>query len=199
VIGRGLARNPFAAARFAPGAVPWVGDDAAEVARLFDRAARPGARHQVLGPHGSGKSTLLAHLAAHGRRAGARVLAFRGSAGVPSAALARLGAAHGTRVVLVDEVEELGAATRALLVPFARVARIALVASTHRDLGWPTLCERRVDAALCARVVEHLVAGSGEPLRTEADIAPRLARHAGNVREVLFELYDEAEARARRA
>lgn len=192
MIGEGLTGNPFAAARFAPGVLPWLSDEPDHLETLAARAFARGARHQVLGPHGSGKSTLLAHLEALARRRGVPCVRFRGSHGLPLGALVRL-ARSPASIVLVDEAEELGAARFASVTAATGLTSIPLVASTHRDLGLPTLHHARVDAALASRIVHHLAPGEAPP-----DLADRLARHGGNVREVLFELYDDAE-RAHRA
>ncbi len=189
-----LTHNPFSAARFAPGVVPWFGEAPDDLARMVERATRSGACHQLVGAHGTGKSTLLAHLDLEARRRGASVVRFRGSRGLPVARLAALARRPGARLVLCDELEELGTTIAfAALSLFARSVRAGLVVSAHRDLGVPTLARRRVDAATARWVIDHLT-GSRFPER-DASLEARLARHAGNLREVLFELYDEAEAR----
>lgn len=189
MIRAGLASNPFSGGRFAPGELPWLADDPCEIERLADRALASGARHQVLGVHGSGKSTLLAHLARSGERRGADVVRFRGSHGVPVGALAALAGARTPRVVFVDEVGELGLAGFVLVRAIAAALGASLVASTHRDLGLPTLLHARVSRTTAARVIAHLAPDAAVP----CDVDRRLLRHGGNLREVLFELYDDAE------
>jgi hypothetical protein len=167
--------NPFCAARFAPGVLPWIGEG--EVERYLDAVCVPGARHQVIGAHGSGKSTLLVHLERGARVRGWPVVRFRGSTGC---ALPRRGA-----LILADEAEELGALGRAFLRTFAT----SLVMTGHRDLGLPLLSERAVDVATLAALVERL-AGRAPP---HDALAASLERHRGNVRDVFFELYDAFE------
>lgn len=186
MIGTGLVRNPFAAARFAPGVVPWLALPGADLDALADRALAPGARHQLVGPHGSGKSTLLVHLERQARRREVSCVRFRGSHGVPWRDVTRL-ARERRGVLLLDEAEEL--ASFAVVALLARLLGLALVASTHRELGLPTLLRTHVDAALASRVLGHVAPDVTAP----ADLAERLARNAGNLRDVFFELYDEAE------
>lgn len=201
----GAAYNPFAAARFAPGALPWLGDDVEE---MLARVCVPGSRHQILGPHGSGKSTLLRELERRARRAGFSVARVRGSRGLAGLERAELW--------LVDEYEELsrwerwwvaqrvrvrlparlpargGLPARGELP--ARAGRAALVVTAHRDVGFPTLCERAVSAEVARGLVERLLAGQGDFVApSEAELARALGRHSGNLREVLFELYDQVE------
>lgn len=183
----GAAHNPFAAARFAPGALPWLGDD---VDGMLARVCVSGSRHQILGPRGSGKSTLLCELERRARRAGWRVARVRGSRGLAGLERAELW--------LVDEYEELSRwerwwVARRPRLP-ARGGRAALVVTAHRDVGLPTLCERAVSAEVARGVVERLLAGQGDfAAPSEADLALALWRHSGNLREVLFELYDQVE------
>lgn len=172
--------NPFSAARFAPGKLPWVG----EIESLALRVCVPNARLQVLGPHGSGKSTLLVHLARLVERRGFRTLAFRGSRGLD----ARLLSAPGPLVVFADEAEELGAVRFLALRVLCSLRRAALVVTAHRDLRLETLCERAVDVSTMTTLVRGLLGGAEPPAREEIDAL--LVRHHGNVREVFFELYD---------
>lgn len=172
--------NPFSASRFAPGALPWIGDG--DLDRYLGAICVRGARFQIVGPHGSGKSTLLAHLERGARARGWDVLRFRASGGFvfpPRGAL-----------VLADEAEVLGAIGRRIL----RASATALVMTGHRDLGVPTLCERRMDVPTLGSLVSLL-----DPHRAYAtdSLAALLARHDGNAREVFFSLYDDVE-RARR-
>lgn len=184
----GAAFNPFSAARFAPGALPWLGDDLDE---LLGRVLSPGSRHQILGCHGSGKSTLLVELERRARAAGWSVARVRGSRG-----LAGLDA--GARLWLVDEYEELSRWERLRLrlrLLLCRGGR-ALVVTAHRDVGFATLCRRAVTPELARRVVDQLVAGRGFRAPGPGELALALGRNAGNLREVLFELYDQVERNA---
>lgn len=173
-------RNPFSAKRFAPGVLPWIGEG--EIERLLDAACTPGARLQILGPHGSGKSTLLVHLERAARARGVRTVRFRGSRGL---VLPRPGT-----LVLADEAEEMGRPQWTWLRLFAT----SLVVTAHRDLGFVTLVERRVDVATL-RAIVALLAPEHRP--GDDDLRALLARHDENVREVLFELYDRFELKAR--
>jgi hypothetical protein len=178
--------NPFAAARFAPGQLPWIG----EIEPLVERACTSSARLQVLGPHGSGKSTLLVHLERRARSRGWSTYAFRGSRGFDALHLAVL---PRPLVVFADEFEELGAVRAALLRACCALRGASLVVTAHRDLGMETLCERSVDAATALVLCHRLLAGAEPPTASELD--GLLRKHDGNVREVFFDLYDAAGAR----
>jgi hypothetical protein len=64
-----------------------------------------------------------------------------------------------------------------------------LVSAHHALHGLPVLYETRVTAETAWRVVTHLMPPDGTGLTRER-VATLLASHAGDVREVLFELYD---------
>ncbi|MBI3201389.1 MAG: hypothetical protein HYZ29_07580 [Myxococcales bacterium] len=178
----GAAKNPFCAARFAPGALPWIGDD---LDALAGRALVPGARHQIVGSHGSGKSTLLVELERRARRQGWSVLRVRGSRG--------LGPRSRADLLLVDEYEELSVWGRLRVRRWAG----AVVVSAHRDVGLPTLCQRQASVALAEAIVARLAAGTDVVPPSAGELGALLGRHAGNVREVLFELYDQVERQCR--
>lgn len=170
--------NPFSAACFAPGVLPWFGDE--DVERILERALVPGARLQILGPKGSGKTTLLCELERRARvRVRVSVARVRGS---------RLEMPEQAELVLVDEWEEVPWLARLCL----RRAR-SLVVTAHRDVGFETACVRAVDAETAEQVVRQLLGGGKGPDR--AELGRALERHAGNLREVLFELYDRYQRR----
>lgn len=194
---RGLVSNPFSAARFKPGVIPWLGEGEAALERLFARAIAPRAVHQVRGAHGSGKTTLLTHLEAHARREGVRALRFRGGRGAPLAqiwALFRAPPAPAPRLLLVDEREELSALSFFAVKALAAMFGASIVMSVHRDFGVPTLHACHVDAATAAQIVARLAGPLASP--SHAEIEERLVAHDRNLRNVLFELYDRAEANA---
>lgn len=180
--------NPFAAARFAPGVLPWIGD----IEALVDRTCVPGARLQIVGPQGSGKSTLLVHLARRAEMRGWSTRSFRGSQGLEPALFSARSC--GPLAVFADEVEELGALRFALLRALCALRRAALVVTAHRDLGMETLTERTADAETVQELCHRLLAGRADTPSC-SELEELLRRHRGNVREVFFDLYDALAAR----
>ena len=94
----------------------------------------------------------------------------------------------------VDGYEQLGLWHRFRLAWLCRRLRLGLVVTSHRPLGLPELCRTVVDPPLAWQIVQQLQSGY-RPLITIADVAGRLARHAGDLRETLFDLYDLYEER----
>jgi hypothetical protein len=75
-----------------------------------------------------------------------------------------------------------------------RRRRAGLLVTAHADMGLPMVCETVVTDDIAWRVVEQLTElGADEatsPAVSRDDVAASLERHAGDLREVLFELYD---------
>lgn len=163
-------------------------DDAgwAELMKQWETLGRRGA---LVGPHGSGKTTLLEDLAVRLERDGWRPVWVRLSAEfsrLPERCDAGFFAGlSGKDVVLVDGAEQLGLV--AWWIFRYRVRRAGgLVVTTHRAGRLATLRRCGTTAAL----LRELVAALGEAVSVGE--SERLhARHRGNVREALRELYDK--------
>lgn len=197
--------NPFATRFVRPGALSFEFPPGQSARQLVERLAAQGWRGAIVGPHGSGKSTLLAALLAELRARGhvvAEVSLHEGQrwlgrwpepfdgegAGGCSPARAGLPA-----VLAIDGYEQLGLASRWLVHWRCRRRRLGLVVTTHRPTALPALFETRPTADLAARLVDRLLGDNAAASWTQA--AERsFAAQRGNVREVLFELYDLYEA-----
>jgi len=164
-----------------------------ELAPLVDRFDALGRRAAVIGPEGSGKTTLLDALAP---RLVARGLEVRRLRAAPGGGVLRGAEAlddPGPETVLfVDGLDRLPGAARRRVRRAARSAG-GLLVTAHRPLRLGrlgTLTECATTPALLAALVARL---SGErapadaPLPSAEDLH---ARHGGNLRTALLELYD---------
>ena len=96
----------------------------------------------------------------------------------------------------VDGVEQLHIWNRLLLKRFCQTHGVGLIVASHRSAHLPSLYETAVDEARAWSVVQRLQ--DGFPPHIEiGDLVERLARHQGNLRETLFDLYDLYEERSR--
>lgn len=193
-----LPTNPFATRFTRPGMLPPLDVDGAplDAARLAWGLA-PGCVVTIEGPHGHGKSTLLAAILAAARTAGreatlVRVRSVRDSWRPVAAALgADRGACLGC-----DGWERClpGVATAIRFI--AAMRRLSVVVTAHAPAGLPVLARcgtsRRLFAALVARLPGH---GGVIDAR---DIEDAFDRHAGDLREAFYDLYDRFERRIRR-
>ncbi len=179
-------RNPFASRFVRPGAMPFLFPSGIDATRLVERLAAAGWRGAIVGPHGSGKSTLLAALMPHLHAAGRRVLRVTlhdNQRRLPSATWTD---PRDCDILVIDGYEQLGLWER------WRVLRqkTGLLVTSHRSVALPELWRTAVTVDVAMRVVERLAEG-----QAPGDLADCLSRRRGNLREVLFDLYDDHERR----
>lgn len=178
--GTGAASNPFSSSRVEPGAVPLVGLSARH---LYDELSRLGRMAQVIGPHGAGKSTLLAHLAREARARGEAVSVVRASArGFPWKRTCSL--------LIVDEADSMPEWMRAALRAGCRLTGRGLLLCVHADSGLPTLVRMAPELSTTRLIVAHLCKDRPVKLPDDEQLRGLLDEHGGNLRAVLFALYD---------
>ena len=218
--------NPFCTRRIRPGAIPFwfsAGEDPAGLIGRFQRAAWRGA---IIGPHGSGKSTLLAallpalkqrgmHVAAVGLHDGQRRLpsGFAATLDAQATVDAELSTQHASKtntldqpcarpgpalVVVIDGYEQLGRLSRCRLRWLCWRRRLGLLVTSHGPVGLPVLFRTGVDLALAQHIVAELQKGFDVHIDAN-DVARLFPRYGGNLRELLFGLYDLYEGRQRKS
>jgi hypothetical protein len=186
-----------------------------DLERLLERLEALGRRAAVVGPEGSGKTTLLDDLEPLLKARGHRVRRLRAEAGtgalveernrgerVRPESLWPEGAAGDGPFLILDGADRLKRRIwRRVRRRLERGSAGALITS-HRPGLLPTLTECSTSPALLARLVRELAPpagtapGSGSPpaLPSAAELH---ARHRGNLRLALLELYDRCAAGAR--
>lgn len=185
--------NPFSSRFIRPGAMPYLyphGESAAGVRRRFEESGRRGA---ILGPHGSGKSALLRDLLTvwRGDAGEVRLIELRdGQRGLPAAW--PNGLTTSPRVLIaIDGYEQLGRLARWRLRSACWRRGWGLLVTAHDPVGLPTLAQTSSDLKLVRRIVARLLQSSPAATLVPAEaLAACYQRHAPNVREMLFELYD---------
>jgi hypothetical protein len=185
------AENPFCARHVRPGAIPFLFASGHCLDEIVRRLEQTNGWGQIVGPHGSGKSSLLAALLAAVQSAGRKVLLIElhdGQRRLPPESLATL-AQSSPSLVAVDGYEQLGPWSRFKLKRACRRLGLGLVVTSHRPVGLPDLYRPAVDPALAWQVVEQLQEGH-RALVARDDVAASLAKHDGDLRETLFDLYD---------
>jgi hypothetical protein len=191
----GSAENPFSTRRVRPGAIPYRFPPGNSAARLVERLGQNGWQGQIVGPHGGGKSALVATLVAALEQSGRRTLLVElhdRQRRLP-VSLRRLSLAAGT-VVIVDGYEQLARWRRFLLKRFCRRRGLGLVVTAHASAGLPDLYRTTAGLALAREIVGELLGGEA-PIVTSGELGRSFASHQGNLREVLFDLYDLYESR----
>lgn len=162
-----------------------------EAGTLLARLARLRYRAAIVGPHGTGKTTLLEDLETPLARLGFRVTRLRLDAEHRRFPRECLAATFDARdLVCLDGAEQLDWARWMLFRWRTRRAGGVLITS-HRRGRLPTLIECTTSPELLDRIVNRL-APRAEGLRTPVGL---FARHHGNLRDALRELYDVYAAR----
>ncbi len=186
--------NPFATRFVRPGSLPYFfgDDDSDTIETLLVRLRANGWRGEILGPHGSGKTTLLVQLLQAARDAGQGIALFSlhdGQRRLPCDWQSQIGSAS---CLAIDGYEQLGAWARWRLKRFCRGQGIGLVATAHVPTGLPTLYRTCPSLATARKVVQRLLPAGTEP-PSDDELSHLLDVFHGNVREVLFALYDRHE------
>jgi hypothetical protein len=104
----------------------------------------------------------------------------------------RVGWDSSTQIV-VDGCEQLGWLQRSWLKWHCRRRRSGLLVTAHRGLGLPPLWRTQTSAELAQGIVARLLGGRDAGWLRAEQVERLFAEHHGNVREVLFALYDSYE------
>ena len=194
--------NPFSTRRVRPGAIVYIFPAGDNAGRMAERLKDAGWRGEIVGPHGSGKSALLATLIPAMRLLEMEPILIElhdGQRRLPIAPQ-RLSLQRGCSVLIVDGYEQLGRWARFRLGRFCRRQGIGLLITSHRPMGLPELHRTSPTEELARQIVDKLLADE----RCEdaffaglggEEIKNAFARHGGDIREMLFELYDLYEQR----
>ncbi len=211
-------RNPFASCRVRPGAIPFQFPSHVDAASLVARLQQQKWLGAIVGPHGSGKSTLLAALQPEIERAGRRAVRINLHNGQRQLSphvlpLSTLHSPLSTHVLIIDGYEQLSYWSRLQLNWLCRRENCGLLVTSHAPTRLPTLLRTAVNLDLAERIVGHLlVASPALPAHNELDdpndsnryklvdrddVHTAFTVHHGNLREMLFDLYDLFELRCR--
>ncbi len=190
------ANNPFSTRCTRPGAIPFRFENGADATTLVGRLRSLGWRAQIVGPHGSGKSTLIAALrpalAAAGREV--RLVGLhQGDRRLPISADEWRQFTPATQLI-VDGYEQLGAFARWQVARRCRRQGCGLLVTTHADVGLATLFTTSPCLELAVALVRQLLPPCDDTI-AEADIEAAWRANGGNLREMLFALYDLFEQR----
>lgn len=189
--------NPFSTRHVQPGSLEFLFTAGNDAQRLVENLRRAGWRGQVVGPHGAGKTTLLHALRPSLRQAG-RKLAWvtlrGGQRRLPQELLAGWNVWDSQVLVIVDGYEQLARLSRWRLGRQCRRTGAGLLVTSHTDAGLPLLYQVQPSLPMVQQLVAQLLADQPGVL-TRDEVAEAFEAWQGNVRELLFALYDLYELR----
>lgn len=163
---------------------------------LLMRLEQNGRYGQIVGPHGSGKSALVATLIARLQSCEQPVEWLElhdGQRRLPGG-LDRLSRLPRGTLVVVDGYEQLAFWNRLRLRRHCRRHGLGLLVTAHAPVGLPTLFSTNPSPALAERIVQCLLGERPSPVSRE-ELHHRYVQHQGDLRELLFDLYDAYEQR----
>ena len=198
-----MVSNPFATRYTRPHLGEYLFPVGSDAGSLLERLRDDRWWGQITGPHGSGKSTLAHTLLPSLQAAGRCVELYalhtptaRGRDGSrPPAALWRSSVSNWNACtqIVVDGYEQPNWLQRTRLQWHCRRRQAGLLVTAHRDLGLPQLWRTETSAELTQRIVARLLAERDAGWLRQDKVERLFAEHQGNVREVLFALYDSYE------
>ena len=191
------AGNPFSTRYVRPGAMHYDFTDGTTAAGLVERLAANNWQGQIVGEHGSGKSTLLAELMPVIRAQGRMptlIALHDGQRRLP-VDLKTVSDLDSKGVLVIDGYEQLGVLARFAVRRFCQRSQCGLLATAHKPLWLPQIYRTTGSLAFVQKLVDRLLVGDRITI-SSAEVAAIFQSQNGNVRDVLFDLYDLYEERS---
>lgn len=157
---------------------------------------------QIAGPHGSGKTTLMSGLASFLKNRKCRILYFTlhdHQSIIPSLFWKDLrlfsSEKGGKKIFFLDGYEQLSLKNKLEIRWFCKTTGLGFLFSTHKPAwGIPVLFRTTPTSDLLHQIVDYLL-DDPEFVLPEFDYNHLFRDHGGNIRDILFSLYDEFEDR----
>jgi hypothetical protein len=193
----GESSNPFATRFTRPGAIQFLFAAGESAQAVVDRLREHAWQGEIVGPHGAGKSTLLATLSEPLSAAGRTIVLatlHQGESSLP-AVLEDWRCWSASTQVIVDGYEQLSWWSRRRLAQRIRDRQAGVLVTSHAPTGLPTVMTVAPRIEAVQQIVRQLVPDGNRITRD--DIERLFSACDGNIREMLFQLYDVYQDRSR--
>ena len=194
-------QNPFCTRRIRPGAAPYCFPSGVTAEDLVERLRENRWRGEIVGPHGSGKSTLLARIIPAIEQAGRQAVLFElhdGQRRLPGDWRRKIESPPSSPppIAVIDGYEQISRWSRFLLKRYCNRRCFGLLVTSHVPAGFPEIFHTSASLEMARQIVDQLM--QNEKINISAEIiADLFARHDGDIRELLFDLYDLYEEKMR--
>lgn len=188
--------NPFSTRWVRPGAIPYFFPPKVDARQVVLQLERQRWWGQIIGRHGSGKSTLLRSLIPAIEHMGRRVELFTLNNQQRRFPFTQSNRSQwdAKSLIVVDGFEQLNWWNRTKLKARCWQSQAGLLVTAHQCVRLPTLLTTDVSLQMAMSIVSRL-SNESEVSISDDDVAVSYHRCAGNMRDVLFELYDLYERR----
>ncbi|MDO4550577.1 MAG: hypothetical protein Q4C96_04930 [Planctomycetia bacterium] len=193
------AENPFCSRRIKPGAIPFFFPEGLNEEILVERLRENEWYGQIIGPHGSGKSTLLAALLPALENEGRHLLHLELQDGTRHLPLTpeQLEKLDKNSLLAIDGYEQLSYWSRRRLKNKSKIQGFGTLIIAHAPFDLPILFRTHGNLEVAQQIVKDLLLGTPVHI-SESLVEERFYEQKGNVREMLFSLYDDYEMEYRR-
>ncbi len=190
--------NPFATRFIKPDAAEYLFPPEFSAQSLLAKLAENQHWGEIVAPHGSGKSTLLATLTKHLKESGRNVdrYTLTSDKDAPGWTRKEIQTWSVNTQVIVDGYEQLSWWNAMRLQRLVKQAQAGLLVTAHQRGSFPLLVDLTPNLSMAQTIVKHLL-HADHSIITPADVTQAYESNKGNLREMLFRLYDIFEVRTR--
>ena len=183
--------NPFCSKRIKPGAIPFYFPEGITMDTLLEFLVLNGWCGQIIGPHGSGKSTLLAALVPRIREVGKNVLHLELQDGTKQLPIddTQLEKMDSNTVLAIDGFEQLSFWVRRKIKNRSTAQHFGTIIIAHESYDYPDLYKTSHDLDVAKMLVAKLLQNNIVQI-SETTVEEHFHANGGNLREMLFSLYD---------
>ncbi len=183
--------NPFCSRRIRPGAIPFYFPEGISFETLLATLETNAWCGQIIGPHGSGKSTLLAALLPEIAQRRRRIIHLELQDGVRQLPISETDFLEmdANTQLAIDGYEQLSFWTRRKIKNRAQKQGFGVIILGHEPLEYPDLYQTSRELSVAKLIVHQLTANTIVRI-PDAIVQEHFELYNGNLREMLFSLYD---------